>query len=215
MGSVATADRSRSPAPGRAQNGAPISWTPNHELDAHEWAAAGRRIGAVGRCIQWLLGDWIAYGNTKFGERYARASKITGYDAQTLMNMVYVASRFPISRRRENLSWSHHEALAALEPEEQDHWLDKAGTHRWSVFDLRMMLRAARKGGVGGDEVGGDDECPVGPSGPVAATGPTKQDGFSRPARNGSSGDEEHAAPLSVAEVTCPHCGEKVPLPSP
>lgn len=123
----------------------PIGWAPNRELDAREWASAGRRLGTVGRCIQWLIADWIAYGNEKFGERYVRASKITGYDTQTLMNMVYVGSRFPVSRRRENLSWSHHEALAALGVEEQEKWLDRAAEHRWSVADLRMMLRMARK----------------------------------------------------------------------
>lgn len=122
-----------------------VAWTPAAELGVREWADAGRRIGSVGRNIQWLLGDWIAYGNQKFGERYARAAKITGYDPQTLMNMVYVATRFSISRRRENLSWSHHEALASQEPEDQDRWLDQAALHRWSVLDLRTMLRMAKK----------------------------------------------------------------------
>jgi hypothetical protein len=131
-----------------ARSASPVAWAPNQELDANEWASAGRRIGAVGRSVQWLLGDWITYGNERFGERYARASRITGYDPQTLMNMVYVASRFAISRRRENLSWSHHEALAALEPEEQEGWLDEADEHRWSVSDLREMLRLARKRGL-------------------------------------------------------------------
>jgi hypothetical protein len=124
-----------------------VAWVPERELAAPEWAAAGRRIGAVGRGIQWLLGDWIAYGNLKFGERYARASKITGYDRQTLMNMVYVGSRFPISRRRENLSWSHHEALASLGIEEQERWLEQASADRWSVADLRTMLRSSRSRG--------------------------------------------------------------------
>lgn len=132
---------------GAASTKSPVAWAPNQELNANEWAAAGRRIGAVGRCIQWLLGDWIAYGNAKFGERYARAAKITGYDTQTLMNMVYVASRFEISRRRENLSWSHHETLAALDVDEQDHWLDQAQVNRWSIADLRMMLRVSRREG--------------------------------------------------------------------
>ncbi len=140
-----------------------VAWAPNSELDAREWAEAGRRIGSVGRNIQWLLGDWIAYGNRKFGERYARASKISGYDPQTLMNMVYVATRFPTSRRRENLSWSHHEALAALEAGDQDRWLDRASRHRWSVSDLRTMLRASRKGEQGvaaeGDEGEPEDTC--------------------------------------------------------
>jgi 8-amino-7-oxononanoate synthase len=145
MKSIATADRLRPIVSNDARGCSPTAWTPNHELDAREWVAAGRRIGTIGRCIQWLLGDWIAYGNLKFGERYARASQITGYDPQTLMNMVYVASRFAASRRREALSWSHHETLAALERAEQEQWLDKAVAHRWSVSDLRMMLRTSRK----------------------------------------------------------------------
>jgi hypothetical protein len=123
----------------------PIGWVPGRELDVTEWASTGRRLGTVGRCIQWLIGDWIAWGNERFGERYSRASKITGYDTQTLMNMVYVASRFSLSRRRENLSWSHHEALAAVGAEEQEEWLDRAADHRWSVSDLRMMVRMSRK----------------------------------------------------------------------
>ena len=146
-----------------ARSASPVAWVPRQELDAKEWATAGRRIGTVGRCVQWLLGDWIAYGNEKFGERYARASKITGYDTQTLMNMVYVASRFPISRRRENLSWSHHETLAALEVDEQDRWLDEAVGRRWSVSDLRMMLRLARKQSRADQEPDEDDQAPVDP----------------------------------------------------
>jgi len=123
----------------------PVAWVVNTDLDLADWVSAGRNLGAMSRCSQWWLGDWIRYGNTKFGERYARAASITGYDAQTLMNMVYVASRFDISRRRENLSWSHHEALASLDEQAQEYWLDHAGESRLSVSDLRLELRAARK----------------------------------------------------------------------
>ncbi|HEV3046257.1 MAG TPA: hypothetical protein VGY13_02750 [Solirubrobacteraceae bacterium] len=173
--------------------------------------AAGRRIGVVGRCIQWLLGDWIAYGNAKFGERYARASQITGYDPQTLMNMVYVATRFAISRRRENLSWSHHETLAALDQGEQDRWLDEAAAHRWSVADLRMMLRSSRKAMV---KDAGKDAEPV-----------TYQRNTSRSERNPTSWLEQPlSASLSTSttaagpslplppHVKCPSCGEEIPL---
>lgn len=101
----------------------------------------------MGRCGQWGLGDWIRYGNAKFGERYSRATRITGYDVQTLMNMVYVASRYEISRRRETLSWSHHETLAPLDPAEQESWLDRVVAEKLSVADLRTELRSARRGG--------------------------------------------------------------------
>ena len=118
---------------------------PNTNLGLAEWSAVGRRFGEIGRCSQWWLGDWIHYGNTKFGERYSRAVKLTGYDVQSLMNMVYVASRFDISRRRENLSWSHHATLAALDVDEQDYWLARALADKLSVADLRVELRGARR----------------------------------------------------------------------
>lgn len=206
MATVATANRSQALASGQRQGTNLISWIPNHELDAHQWAAAGRRIGAVGRCIQWLLGDWIAYGNTKFGERYARASKITGYDAQTLMNMVYVALRFPISRRRESLSWSHHETLAAMDPDEQDHWLTEVSKHRWSVSDLRMMLRAVRK-------KEGDSEIPGEPSDFSPASGPLPTQAQHKSTYDSSGAGACKASSLRAA-VTCPRCGEQVPLAS-
>jgi hypothetical protein len=184
MKSIATADRLRPLAPDGVHDRSPIAWTPNHELDAHEWVAAGRRIGVIGRCIQWLLGDWIAYGNLKFGERYARASQITGYDPQTLMNMVYVASRFAGSRRRETLSWSHHETLAALDREEQDRWLDRAVACRWSVSDLRTMLRTSRRGPLVEVSEG---------EGPAAKL---------------------KLLPLLPPRMKCPHCGEEISLRS-
>lgn len=156
MSSAGTARGTKSTSSALVQGPSPVAWRPSHTLDAQEWAVVGRRMGGLGRCIQWLLGDWIIYGNERFGERYSRASKITGYDTQTLMNMVYVASHFPISRRRERLSWSHHETLASLASDEQDYWLDQAARHRWSVADLRAMLRLSRKERQ--DHPGGDED---------------------------------------------------------
>ena len=122
-----------------------VGWVPAGEVGLAEWSALGRRFGEIGRCSQWWLGDWINYGNARFGERYTRAVKLTGYDVQSLMNMVYVASRFDISRRRENLSWSHHATVASLEVASQDYWLARAGTDKMSVADLRAELRGRRR----------------------------------------------------------------------
>jgi len=121
-----------------------VGWAPAADLGLAEWSAVGRRLGDVARCSQWWVGDWINYGNARFGERYSRASRLTGYDIQSLMNMVYVASRFEISRRRETLSWSHHAALAALDPDSQAYWLSRAAAEKLSVADLRAELRGER-----------------------------------------------------------------------
>jgi hypothetical protein len=98
------------------------------------------------RCSQWWLGDWVRYGTGRWGEKYKEAARITGYDVKTLRNIAYVAEQVDVSRRRDNLTWSHHAELSALEPQEQDRWLDLAASQRMSVADLRIELRNARRG---------------------------------------------------------------------
>ncbi len=132
---------------GHNQRVTPVSWQPQHAISLSQWVSDGQRLGAIGRGVNWWLGDWLRFGNMKFGERYVRASRITGYDVQTLMNMVYVATRFESGRRHERLSWSHHAELAALEPEAQDEWLTRAETERLSVRDLRAELRRVLRSG--------------------------------------------------------------------
>ena len=117
-----------------------------------EWAEQGRKLGVLGRAVGWWIGDWVRFGNAKFGERYSRASRISGYDVQTLMNMVYVASRYDVTQRRETLSWSHHAELAPLEPKERQRWLDMAESERLSVRCLREEIRRVRRLGAGPDE---------------------------------------------------------------
>ena len=121
-----------------------VSWRAAEDMSFSEWLEYGRRLGVMGRSAGWWIGDWLTYGNHVFGERYVRASRITGYDSQTLMNMAYVASRFDPCRRRGKLSWSHHAEIAAMEPDEQDHWLEQAERDRLSVRCLRESVRRER-----------------------------------------------------------------------
>jgi hypothetical protein len=110
-----------------------------------EWIEQGRWLGAVGRASGWWIGDWIRYGNRRYGEKYEEAANLTGYDSQSLMNMAYVASRYEPSRRREGLSFSHHAELAALPPADQELWLDRVEAGELSVRALRFELREARR----------------------------------------------------------------------
>jgi hypothetical protein len=120
-----------------------VAWLPQRDLDPREWATAGRRLGAIGRCSQWWIGDWVKYGTARWGERYVEASRITGYDVTSLRNMAWVASRFDdLSLRSDKLTWSHHVLLAPLESADAQHWIGRAVRERWSVADLRVELRS-------------------------------------------------------------------------
>jgi hypothetical protein len=158
-----------------------VSWRATEDLSFAEWLENGRRLGLMGRSAGWWIGDWLSYGNHAFGERYARASRITGYDAQTLMNMAYVASRFEVSRRRGMLSWSHHAEIAAMSQDEQDHWLTRAETDRLSVRCMREGIRRERLGRKRAEEEAPSDTH-AGERADPHATGPE-------------------------ADVVCPECG--------
>jgi hypothetical protein len=143
-----------------------VAWVPASDLGQAEWLSAGRRLGAIGRCSQWWIGDWIRYGTARWGEKYVEAARVTGYDVASLRNMAWVAAQFDLSLRSDKLSWSHHVLLAPLSAEEQRHWIEKAADERLSVADLRLELRATGRGSrrekaaAAEDKGRGEDVCP-------------------------------------------------------
>jgi len=136
-----------------------VAWTPQRDLGQAQWLATGRRLGAIGRCSQWWIGDWIRYGAARWGEKYAEAARITGYDVASLRNMAWVASQFDLSLRSDKLTWSHHVLLAPLEVDEKRHWLDRAEEERLSVADLRIELRGSERKRATAERADGEAEA--------------------------------------------------------
>lgn len=113
------------------------------------WQAIGRRIGDVADSSTWWLADWAAYGEGTYGEKYRHAIAVTGFGYQTLRNYAWVARRFDVSRRRDELSFAHHAEVAALDEDEREEWLDRAQRDNWSRNELRAQLRRALGGRPG------------------------------------------------------------------
>jgi len=109
------------------------------------WLGMGRRISGIANASAWWLGDWLIYGECTYGQRYKVAFQMTALDYQTLRNYAWVARRYPVSRRRDNLSFQHHAEVAALPEPDQDLWLERAERSRWSRNELRRQLSAARR----------------------------------------------------------------------
>jgi hypothetical protein len=113
-----------------------------------EWTAVGCRLARVTSASSWALGDWLLFGQRRFGRRYRAALAATDLDYQTLRNYAWVAGRFEPSRRHESLSFQHHAEVAALTEPEQELWLHRAELEHWSRNELRRRLslhRAARR----------------------------------------------------------------------
>lgn len=116
-----------------------------HDLDRDEWLALGKRLARVGKSIGFIIGDWINYGEHKWGEMYAEAIAETGLDYGTLRNFAYVAGRVSLSLRNDKLDFAHHMVVAKLKSsEDQREWLTNAEKHRMSVTRLRKSVNMGR-----------------------------------------------------------------------
>src|SRR4051812_42880679 len=94
-------------------------------LDEKRWSEIGRFLSTVEGSVQWWIGDWWRFGEQRYGDRKAWAEE-HGMNFQTCRNAAWVAAAVETSRRRDVLAFGHHEAVAALPPDEQTKWLDFA-----------------------------------------------------------------------------------------
>jgi hypothetical protein len=110
-------------------------------LTYDEWAAEGPILIAMAQSAMWWVGDWLRYGEHRFGEKYAAAVEATGYAVQTLKNAQWVAERFPPGERRPDVPYSVHRAAATLDPEPRRQLLRTAAAEHLSEYEVREKVR--------------------------------------------------------------------------
>lgn len=95
-----------------------------------------------------MLGDLLRFGEEKYSESYANVIDATRdymrVQIKTLTNWAWIAGKIAPSRRRENLTLGHHEAVARLAIEDQDKFLTLAEDEGFNVKELRGAIREAR-----------------------------------------------------------------------
>jgi hypothetical protein len=102
-------------------------------------------IQTMEESARWWWGDALAYGEQNFGN-IAEMSDRTGLSYDSMKACKYVSQRIDLSRRRPELSWSHHAeiAMAINEPDARDQWLDKASKEGMSKSQLRKAIRLSK-----------------------------------------------------------------------
>jgi N6-adenosine-specific RNA methylase IME4 len=124
----------------------PVSLELPRNLSAEEWALVGSKLSAIHGAAQWWLGDWVRYGDNKYGEKYAQYIDAIGLDYQTIADAKWMVGKFEFSRRRENLSWSHHREVAPFDPPTQDELLDVAEEREMDRKEFRDYIRLYKQG---------------------------------------------------------------------
>lgn len=107
------------------------------ELSCEDWLKAAEFYQFLRSRTQWIIGDILRYGESRYGEKYAQAVDDHGKSSSRLATYVYVCNRFEIERRRPELSFDHHAECASLDPREADRVLLEAIKMRWTKQDVR------------------------------------------------------------------------------
>jgi len=132
-----------------------------------DMAAADKIMSVVWKFFTasaWYIGDFLLMAEQEFGEEYAQLiPEMVGLSPSTLANYKWVCSRFPVAKRRKELTYSHHEAVAKLELDEACKWLEYVvkeseaePPNKISVAKLKKML----KGVTGKETPPHEIECP-------------------------------------------------------
>lgn len=120
-----------------------------------QWLGAFETLDKTGKGHQWWIGDHLNEGEQRYPEEWSQAldpdeelKRENEGKEETYRHYKQVACRIPFRRRRRNLYFGHHQAVAYLEEEEQEHWLDLATEEEWSVDKLRKKIKKSKIGGA-------------------------------------------------------------------
>jgi hypothetical protein len=116
-----------------------------HGQSFEDWEETGRSLASANKVLNWWIGDWWAAGSHRYGARAEAAARgLFGLEYQSLRDAAMVCRAFEPSRRRDNLSFTHHREVASLSPAKADALLDRAEREGWSTRDMRAEAALAR-----------------------------------------------------------------------
>jgi hypothetical protein len=111
------------------------------DLPYDRYEAIGNLLGHAHNMVEWLIADWLAYGEHTYGQKYAQASLIVNRSENTLQNYNSLATRVPPSLRRPMVSFSTHMEVKGLPAREIRRVLKRAEDERLSKLEVRQLVR--------------------------------------------------------------------------
>src|SRR4051794_37738054 len=97
------------------------------DLPEEAWWKVGLQLNRAASWTNWAMGDWYNFGSHRYGDRKAliESEEWTGPGYQACMDIAMVCRAFSeTSRRREDLSFSHHREVTLLPRDAADRLLD-------------------------------------------------------------------------------------------
>lgn len=110
------------------------------DVSKDEWMSVFQALKQVEGCVQFWIGDCLAYRQQKWG-MYDDVAEETGYEKNTLREYKRISESVKSDIRMADLGFAHHQQVASLPPERQEFFLNKAVNEDLSVRELREEIR--------------------------------------------------------------------------
>jgi hypothetical protein len=108
--------------------------------EIEEWLKYGERLRFIETSIQWIIGDYLRFGEFAYGEKYSQALDESQVNSWKVYQ--WVASRVPPEVRNPDLPWSYYRDIAKYDPLIQgkiiNHVIDSAANGR----ELSQWMRS-------------------------------------------------------------------------
>jgi hypothetical protein len=105
-------------------------------------------IDPVSDAWQWWAADYVAKGEQVFSQLYPQAITLfKKIQPSTLKSYASVSRKVPPSRRRNDLTFSHHRAVTKLKAAEQRQMLKRAAEGNWSAKELAKQVNGGGESG--------------------------------------------------------------------
>ena len=114
------------------------------------WGGLVERLQRQSKVLEWAIADAINFGEQAFGEDHAQWVDESGLSKRTLQNIARIGREIPQSRRRADVSFSHHAEVITLPVPDQERLLDRAEGQGWTRYDLRDAVRERKRELAGG-----------------------------------------------------------------
>lgn len=164
------------------------------DIPYEEWERLGEQLHMTIDAAYWAIGGWAAFGEAMYGDTYTRA--VSPDRSRRVEQALWVHRKVPSGIRRENLSHSHHRAVAGLaDVDVMRRLLDMAEANNWQVATLAAAVKRAK-------ETAGADLMPWQPVEPDTATRLFGATGRTSEPPPSNADAKINAAPLRVVAGT-------------
>lgn len=166
------------------------------DVSKEEWMDVFKALKQVEGCVQFWIGDCLAYRQQKWG-MYDDIAEETGMDKSTLATYKSISQNVKPLLRNKELSFNHHKEVASLPPEKQELFLNMAVEDKLSVRDLRNKIKKEKRN----DEARHQSELPKQKFQVIYADPPWSYNDKCDSGAIQSGGVDKHYPTMSINEI--------------